>query len=452
MSYDPASPPLKSYWAALPDFASGASTPRRFLESCIERFETTENSLKAFVCSDWEAARAAADAATRRYEQDDVLSLIDGFPVGVKDIIETADFPTGMNSPIYEGWRSFRDAACVKALRDCGAVLPGKTVTTEFACGESGPTTNPHDPEYTPGGSSSGTAASVGGGVMPAGLATQTRASTIRPASYCGAYGFKPTHGALHTGGIHPVSDSLDHLGVIGASVEDNWIIARHIAEVAGGVPGRPSLAGPLTPPEAVRPEKIGVVYTSGWDQVDDASADAFAQVEAKLADSGVRMLSRNGHGPLARFEDAIREADPLSVDIMAIELEWPMAAYLDAGGELGPTIRNYLDKAAGFTGQGYADRLEKRDAMVTEMERLKPEIDVLISLSASGPPPKGLGYTGSRSMIAPWTLFGTPAWSLPVMVSGGMPLGLQVIGFRGDDARVTAISRWMSELLLGAG
>ncbi len=449
MTYDPAASTLRSFHAALPDFEKGTSTPRDFLEGCIEEVESREDSLKAFVVADWEKARQAADAASKRYRDGSVLSAIDGFPVGVKDIIETRDFPTQMNSPIFTGWQSLRDAACVRGLRLAGAVLPGKTVTTEFACGESGPTLNPHDPDRTPGGSSSGTAASVGGGLMPAGLATQTRASTIRPASYCGAYGFKPTHGSLTLAGVHPVSASLDHLGVIAASVEDGWLIARHIAEFAGGEAGRPPLDGPLAPPEAVQPARIGVIYSSGWSEVDDESANAFMQVEERLADAGVTIISANADGHIARFEEAIHEADPLSVDLMAIELEWPMAAYQEAGGKLGPTISKYVENAKAITNQGYRDRLERRDVMVAEMERLRPEVDVLISLSASGPAPKGLGYTGSRSMIAPWTLLGTPAWSLPVMVSDGMPLGLQVIGFRGDDARLTGICRWITQKLL---
>lgn len=451
MTYDPANAPLRSFHAAIADFRSGKSTPRDFLEECLAAFEAREDRLKAFVCTDWEAARAAADAATKRYKAGDTLSLIDGLPIGVKDIVETRDFPTQMNSPIYKGWQPIRDAACVRALKQAGAVIPGKTVTTEFASGESGPTTNPFNPECTPGGSSSGSAASVGAGVLPAGIATQTRASTIRPASYCGAYGFKPTHRALNLGGVHPVSATLDHLGVIGASVEDCWLVARHIAENARGEAGYAPLAGPLSPPEAVRPARVGIVYSSGWNQVDEASAKAFKQVVGTLAESGVTVISRAGDGQISRFEDAIADADQLSLDIMGIEMDWPMGAYRDAGGDLGPTIRKYLDFAETVTAQGYADRLERRRVMIAEMDRLRPHVDAIISLSASGPAPEGFGYTGSRSMIATWTLLGAPAWSLPVLTSGGMPLGLQLVGFRGDDARLAGNARWMAGALIGA-
>lgn len=450
MAYDLSSPKLRSFHAALPDFQSGRSTPRDFLEECIAAFEAREDVLKAFVCSDWAAARQAADESARRHADGKVLSLIDGFPVGVKDIIETVDFPTQMNSPIYKGWRPIRDAACVRALKQAGGIIPGKTVTTEFASGESGPTTNPHDPERTPGGSSSGSAASVGAGVLPAGLATQTRASTIRPASYCGAFGFKPTHRALNLGGVHPVSATLDHLGTIGASVEDCWLVARHIAENARGESGYAALGGPLAPPDAVRPDRLAVVYSSGWDQVDDASAAAFEAAVEALAEAGVTVISRDADGQISRFEDAIADADQLSLDVMGIELDWPMGAYRDAGGELGPTLRKYLDFAETVTAQGYADRLERRRVMIAEMERIRPHVDAIISLSASGPAPVGFGYTGSRSMIATWTLLGAPAWSLPVLVSDSMPLGLQLVGFRGDDARLAGMARWMAGALAG--
>lgn len=451
MVYDPAKAPLRSFHAAIPDFQSGKSTPRDFLEDCIAAFAAREDTLKAFVCSDWEAARAAADASTKRYADGDTLSLIDGLPIGVKDIVETRDFPTQMNSPIYAGWQPVRDAACVRALKQAGAIIPGKTVTTEFASGESGPTTNPHDSERTPGGSSSGSAASVGAGVLPAGIATQTRASTIRPASYCGAFGFKPTHRALNLGGVHPVSATLDHLGTIGASVEDCWLVARHIAENARGESGYAPLTGPLAPPEAVRPSRIAIVYSSGWSEVDEASGKAFKRAVGVLAEAGVTVISRAGDGQVSRFEDAISDADQLSLDLMGIELDWPMGAYRDAGGKLGPTILKYLDFAETVTAQGYADRLERRKVMIAEMERIRPHVDAIISLSASGPAPVGFGYTGSRSMISTWTLLGAPAWSLPVLTSDNMPLGLQLVGFRGDDSRLAGIARWMAETLTEA-
>src|SRR4029453_10080797 len=203
------------------DFRDGRTTPRRFLERCLETISRHDRTIKAFVTLNARSARKAADAATRRYKLARPLSPVDGCPIAIKDIIATADMPTEMNSPIYRKWRPKADAAGVMALRQAGggiggktgAVIVGKTVTTEFAIGRSGPTRNPFDTTRTPGGSSSGSAAAVACGMVPAGLGTQTQGSVLRPAAYCGVVGFKPTHGALHTGGIHLLSPTSDHLG-----------------------------------------------------------------------------------------------------------------------------------------------------------------------------------------------------------------------------------------------
>src|SRR5262245_15546524 len=236
-------PEPRSFVRVSAAFREGRGTPRAFLEQCLAAVKRHEKSIQAFVTLDERAARKAADAATRRYKTGRPLSPVDGCPIAVKDIIATADMPTQMNSPIYKGWRSKIDAASVAALRQAGAVIVGKTVTTEFAIGRSGPTKNPWDTTRTPGGSSSGSAAAVACGMVPAALGTQTQGSVLRPAAYCGVVGFKPTHGALHTGGIHLLSQTSDHLGVIAASVEDAWIVASQIS-VGTASPGFGVMSG----------------------------------------------------------------------------------------------------------------------------------------------------------------------------------------------------------------
>ena len=163
---------LLSFHSAIPNFLEGKATPRGYLERCLETIEAREHEVKAFVTLNIDGARAAADASTDRYRKGSPFSLVDGCPIGVKDIIETFDMPTQMNNDLYKGWRSNRDAACVHALREGGAIIVGKTVTTEFSFGRSGPTRTPHDLERTPGGSSSGSAASVGAGMLPVSLGT----------------------------------------------------------------------------------------------------------------------------------------------------------------------------------------------------------------------------------------------------------------------------------------
>src|SRR5208283_1546030 len=198
-----AKPVLRPYLVAANLFASGIATPRQFLEHSLALFEAWEPRIGAFVCTNLPAARAAADKSSERWRAGKPLSAIDGIPVGIKDIIETVDMPTEMGSPLFAGWRSEKDAANVRALREAGAVILGKTVTTEFAASEPRGTCNPWNTAHTPGGSSSGSAASVAAGIASAALGTQVIGSTIRPASYCGCFGFKPSVNALNREGCH---------------------------------------------------------------------------------------------------------------------------------------------------------------------------------------------------------------------------------------------------------
>src|SRR5918999_335312 len=215
-------------------FLEGHDTPRDYLERCIATIEARDREVRAFVTLALESERRAAEESTRRYRAGKPLSPVDGMPIGVKDIMDTADLPTQMGNAIYKGWQPRWDAACVHAMRSGGAIIAGKTVTTAFAGGETNETRNPLDLTRTPGGSSSGSAAAVGAGMVPAALGTQTAGSTLRPAGFCGAFGFKPTHGALTMQGVHPISLTHDHLGVIAGSLEDTWCVASRIATVAG--------------------------------------------------------------------------------------------------------------------------------------------------------------------------------------------------------------------------
>ena len=294
-----------SFAQALGDFASGADTPRDFLDRCIDEIDEREADVQAFTALNLDAAREAADASTKRWEEGAPLSAIDGMPIGVKDVIETADMPTQMGSPLYEGWSPGYDSASVHALREAGAIIVGKTVTTEFAATRPGPTRNPYDLTRTPGGSSSGSAAAVGCGMLSGGLGTQVVGSIIRPASYCGVIGFKPSLGGLNRGGSHDyMSQSCQ--GVIAASLEDAWQIAIEIVLRAGGDPGRPGLAGPLVAPDAERPETVAYLETPG---LEVASSQARAVMDAaleKLRAAGAKIITRRDSKAVAALEDAL--------------------------------------------------------------------------------------------------------------------------------------------------
>src|SRR5215468_139064 len=234
-----ATPATRPYLPATAKFISGEDSPRAFLERCLAALEAFEPTIGAFVTLNLAAARVAADESTRRWRAGKPLCGIDGMPIGIKDIIETVDMPTENGSPLFAGFRSERDAASVAALREAGAVIVGKTVTTEFASTEPRGTRNPHDLRRTPGGSSSGSAAGVVAGMVSTALGTQVIGSTIRPASYCGCIGFKVSVGALNRGGSY---DGLSQsaTGVLATTLDDAWQVAYEIAFRAGGDPGYP--------------------------------------------------------------------------------------------------------------------------------------------------------------------------------------------------------------------
>ena len=272
-------PAVRSYLAAARNFQSGSETPRRFLDESLALLERWEPRIGAFVCTNLAAARTAAERSTERWRAGRPLSPIDGMPIGIKDIFETVDMPTEMGSPLFAGWRSGKDAASVRALRDAGAVILGKTVTTEFAASEPRGTRNPWNVAHTPGGSSSGSAAAVATGIVSTALGTQVIGSTIRPASYCGCVGFKPSVNALNRQGSHDYQ-SQSCTGILAASLPDAWQVAYEIVARVGGDAGTPGLQGPDRAPAANKPRRLAVLETAGWE---GASAEAGIRVVLRI-------------------------------------------------------------------------------------------------------------------------------------------------------------------------
>ena len=275
----------------MPAFHAGDDTPRDLLERCIAVIEARDPEIQAFVTLNLEGARAAADAASERYAAGHPLSPVDGLPIGLKDIIETADMATQCGSPIYEGYQGGRDAPVAAALRRGGAVIVGKTASTEFAYGAVMATRNPIDPERTPGTSSSGSAAAVGAGMLPVAIGTQLRSSVMRPASYCGHVGVKPTYGAIRQDAIHPFSPSGEHVGAHAASLADAWAVLRFLSNEAGPVPGSHGITGPETLPPAEQPVRLMRMYTEGWALADAQVQAAFEAGLDRLSNAGVDIV-----------------------------------------------------------------------------------------------------------------------------------------------------------------
>jgi Asp-tRNA(Asn)/Glu-tRNA(Gln) amidotransferase A subunit family amidase len=429
-------------------FRDGSDSVRAYLERCLETIEAAEPSVRAFVVrQDAKVLRDAADAATTRWRDGKPLSAVDGMPIVVKDMIETIDLPTQMNNPIFTGWHARRDAASVMALRGAGALVIGKTVTTEFAVGNSGPARNPYDSNRTPGGSSSGTAAAVGGGMAAFGLGTQTHASTIRPASYCGAYALKASFGALHVGGVTPLTTTLDHLGLFGASLEDLWAGTMVIARRIGGTPPHPGIQGPIGLPDAHKPKALIRLDMQGWSETSEATRAAFEALVDKVAKAGVKIIDRRGDSQVEALEQTLADVYEFALDLLAWEARWPFGTYRDQGPRMvGPRILDLLARAEAMDGARYAEAVRRREALQTQVHALSDRAEGFLTLSASGPAIEDHAFTGSRSYPLPWTLVAGPTFAVPVMAVEDLPLAAQVAGYRERDAELAAIARWVRD------
>ena len=291
--YDAATHRMLSFHDAVAKFRNGTDTPRAYLERCIARIEALEPAVMAFAYLNLDRARQAADESSARYKAGKPISPVDGTPIGIKDLIETYDMPTEFGSELFRGHQPLSDAACVHSLRKGGAVLVGKTVTVCFGGGDPSRTRNPFDTRRTPGGSSSGTAAAIAARMLPVALGTHARGSTIRPASFCGAFALKPTFGAINRQGSFSMAYSMDHLGVFAGTLSDMWTTARYIAGDAGGDPSHPGLYGSLEPPSPRKPTRLIRLDTAGWPAAEPAAKAAFETRLARIANAGVEIVTR---------------------------------------------------------------------------------------------------------------------------------------------------------------
>lgn len=439
-------PQAKPFLAVATQFAGVRDTPRAYLERCLDALAVWEPKIGAFVHTNVEGARAAADASSKRWRDNKPLSAIDGMPVGVKDIIETADMPTEMGSPLFDGWFSGRDAAAVAALREAGAVILGKTVTTEFAATEPRGTRNPWDLARTPGGSSSGSAAAVAAGLVSAALGTQVMGSIVRPASYCGCVGFKPSVGGINRGGSH---DELSQscMGVLAATLEDAWQVASEIAARAGGDPGYQGLVGPLRMPPPARPQRLVFLETAGWQVASAEAKQAIQEALALLSRNGIGILTRQSDQLVGAVEEAIADARALSIRINTWESRWPLNTYRNRdAGKLSRAMLARLVQAEAMSVNDYRADLDERIRVRALYESLAAQCDACVTLAATAAAPVGLGSTGDPVFAVPFSLLGVPAISLPLLREQGLPLGLQVTGFYGKDATISAIAGWVEK------
>ncbi len=425
-------------------FRDRALSPRDYLEQCLACIDAREPVVRAFVSMNADGARRAADVSAERYRAGKPLSSIDGMPVAIKDIIETEDMPTEFGSPIFKGWRGGRDAACVYALRQAGAVIVGKVVTTEFAGAPPGPTTNPHDPSRTPGGSSSGSAAAVAAGMVPVALGTQVGGSVLRPASFCGIVGFKPTYGAINRGNLCD-NYSQNTIGTLSETLADGWAVCHEIAERVGGDPGFPPFAGGAAPAPPRRPSVLAVLETAGWAIADADAKEALHNFLDQLRADGVTLVDRRSSKRVEALEAAISEISEIAQGIAAWEMQWPFGDLATRHRDLlSEPLRERLDQGARMTPDEYRMLLRRRDFAREMLLSLAGDIDACITLAARGVAPLGIASTGDAIFNLPGSALRTPAISLPMLTVSGLPVGVQLLGFPGHDRDLSAFAGYV--------
>jgi Asp-tRNA(Asn)/Glu-tRNA(Gln) amidotransferase A subunit family amidase len=421
--------------------ARAAISCEELVVAYLARIAAREPEIKAWAYLDPEYALRQARAADLLLKKGSGIGRLHGIPIGVKDIIDTADMPTENGSIIFEGRRPEKDAACVAALRGAGAIILGKTITTELAGLTPNVTRNPRNLEHTPGGSSSGSAAAVADGMVPLAIGTQTGGSVIRPASFCGIYGFKPTLGLISRRGVTMQSHTLDTVGIYGRSVEDLALLAdalsAHDADDRVSYPSvRPSLSAIVGEPMPFPPRFVFVKTPAWQDSIGSSTKAVFAKFVDAL-DSNVE------EAQVPSLERAIEWHQI----VMRAENVFYYASLLDRVPEqLSPESRERLEAGAAITARDYLTALEGREVIYRTIEGLLANYTAILTPAAAGPAPKGLGSTGNPIFNGMWTYLGVPAVTLPLLEIDNLPMGVQLIGARRNDGRLLRAARWLVE------
>jgi Asp-tRNA(Asn)/Glu-tRNA(Gln) amidotransferase A subunit family amidase len=422
---------------------SGEITSEQLVSACLERVTEVEERVQAWAHLGDHALHQArqADAARREGK---ALGPLHGLPVGVKDIFDTKDMPTEDGTVLHAGRTPGQDAAAVARLRQAGAVILGKTVTTELAVYAPGKTRNPHDLERTPGGSSSGSAAAVAAQMVPLAIGTQTNGSVIRPASFCGVYGFKPSHGLISRHRILQQSRTLDHVGVFARSVLDCALLAEQLI----GFDERDPDTRPQAPPDLIATAmteppldpQLGFVKSAVWDRADEDTRAAFAELIDHLGDS----VSEH-HLP-ALFDDAL----DLHRTIMEADLARSFAREYERGkAKLSDILRAMIERGHEVRAVAYNDAVDQIAVLRGLLGQAFERFDAIVTPATVGEAPLGLESTGDPCFCTLWTLCGLPAITLPLLSgANGMPIGVQLVGPKGDDARLLRTARWLERVL----
>ena len=404
-------------------------TAEAVVNACLERIAARESSVHAWASLDPELARHQARALDRGRSR----GPLHGVPIGVKDVLDTADLPTEMGSPIYRGHRPKADAACVALARTAGAVVLGKTVTAEFAGMAPGPTTNPHNPAHTPGGSSSGSAAAVADCMVPVAFGTQTGGSILRPASYCGVFGYKPTFGTFSRVGLKLAAETLDTIGLLARSLDDIELFT----DVMVGRQPQPARLLATAP-------RIGLCRTAWWDNAQPETVQALEDAARELRAAGAQVREITLPDDFAGLRKAARESVNCYERSKGMAWEWQTHKDL-----ISAQLQRCIQQGLETKYEDYLAAIALGESCRTRLDDIFAGFDVLLAPCVNGEAPEGLGHTGAPEFQAIWTIVHVPAMSLPTHRGPrALPVGIQLIGQRHKDEHLFACARWIWDRL----
>lgn len=425
---------------ALAALQEGRTSAEELVAGCLARIRADEDRVQAWAFIDEERALEQARNVDRIRREGHAMGPLHGLPVGVKDVVDTADMPTEDGTVLHAGRRPDHDATIVERLRSAGAIILGKTVTTELATYAPGKTRNPVDPAHTPGGSSSGSAAAVAAHMVPAAIGTQTNGSVIRPAAYCGVYGYKPTFGLVPRHGILAQSHPLDQVGFMARTVEDLAIIAEPLIGYDERDPATRPAAAPRLRETAMQepplPPLFAFTKTPNWDDAEEETRLAFDEVAGALGERAV---------PFS-VPSMFKDAWSWHATIMEADLARNFHDLYERGGDrLSESLRAQIERGRRVTAVDYNNAVARMAATAASFDQLFDRCDAIFTAAAAGPAPRGLASTGSPAFCTLWTFTGMPAVTLPLLrAESGLPMGIQLVGRRGDDARLLRTARWL--------
>lgn len=419
---------------------NGEITSEELVRACLDRIEEFESTIGAWAHLDPDYVLEQAKRADTERARDLAVGPLHGVPVGVKDIIDTADFPTENGTVLHAGRTPAEDATLVSRLREAGAVIMGKTVTTELAVYAPGKTTNPHDATRTPGGSSSGSAAAVSAFMTPLAVGSQTNGSIIRPASFCGVYGYKPTHGRISRHRVLAQSHHLDTMGVFARTLGDLALIAEVLMAYDDRDPdmrtiARPVISATLAEAPPIEP-KFAFVRTPVWDRAGDATKDAFRELIEHVGEQV----------DIVNLSPTFDNAHETHRTIYCADLAKSFAKLYDDGKDkLSAKLVDMIEEGQKTLAVEYNAAVDRIAAFNDELDGIFDEYDAILTPSAGGEAPVGLDSTGDPAFCTIWTLCGVPALNLPLMQGcNDMPVGVQLVSRKGDDARLFRNAGWL--------